>query len=185
MDGTQINNVNKSSVNALLLLFVFDKMDIPLTEKIIAEIVCTRNNWISYMDYKQALTMLIDKKWISQVVPSVPDADTYYNLTVDGRVCLSHLFFNIPSSIRAEVTEFVNEHRMNCRREQEYLADYSPNADGSYTVMLRIADVAIPNQSILEINMCVENRQTATTIYKKWKEKAAEIYSLIYDNLII
>lgn len=170
-----------NSVNALILLFVFDKMDIPLTENTIAEMVCSLNNWINYMDYKQALNTLIEKDWIEPTAQHT-DGDAYYTLTVDGRVCLSHLFFNIPSHTRAEIVEFVNTNRMHYRRKQEYCADYMPNDDGTYTVLLRITDTT---KQILEVSMCVTDRQTAAEIYHKWEDKAADVYGLLYEQLLL
>ncbi|MBR2371406.1 MAG: DUF4364 family protein [Clostridia bacterium] len=42
--------------NKLLLLFVFDKMEIPLSEDTIVDLCCNTNNWITYIDCKQALS---------------------------------------------------------------------------------------------------------------------------------
>ena len=55
------------------------------------------------------------------------------------------------------------------------------NKDSTYTVYLKIHDVARP---MLELKFNVANRQTAKNIYKKWEEKAANLYALIYDNLV-
>jgi hypothetical protein len=55
------------------------------------------------------------------------------------------------------------------------------NKDSTYTVYLKINDT---NQPLLELKFNVPNRQTAKNIYKKWDEKAGNIYSLIYDNLV-
>jgi len=182
MDHVLPNTSNNNSVNALLLLFVFDKMDIPLTENTLAEMVCTINEWVSYMDYRQALSMLLDKNWIGKIDPNVPDDEAYFTLTVDGRVCLSHLFYNIPSRIRAEIVEYINENRMYYRRKQEYNSTYSQNADGTYTVTLKISDATRP---LLSLDLCVPDRNTAKEIHRKWEEKAAEVYALLYESLLI
>ena len=55
------------------------------------------------------------------------------------------------------------------------------NKDGTYTVYLKIIE---PIQPLLELKFVVPNRQAAKDIYKKWEEKAANLYSLIYDNLV-
>ena len=52
--------------------------------------------------------------------------------------------------------------------------------DGTYTVVLKIiADV----QPILELKFVVPDKKTAKTIYKKWEEKAGDLYSAICENL--
>ena len=55
------------------------------------------------------------------------------------------------------------------------------NKDGTYTVYLKIIE---PIQPLLELKFVVPNRQAAKDRYKKWDEKAANVYSLIYDNLV-
>ena len=53
-----------STVKKLILLFVLDRIEIPLTENSIMDICTSRNNWLGYMDCKEALAQLIDAKFI-------------------------------------------------------------------------------------------------------------------------
>jgi hypothetical protein len=55
------------------------------------------------------------------------------------------------------------------------------NKDSTYTVFLKINDMGQP---LLELKFNVPNRQTAKNIYKKWEEKAGNVYALIYDHLV-
>ena len=55
------------------------------------------------------------------------------------------------------------------------------NKDSTYTVYLKIHDTQKP---MLELKFNVSDRQTAKNIYKKWEEKAGNLYALIYDNLV-
>ena len=55
------------------------------------------------------------------------------------------------------------------------------NKDGTYTVYLKIIE---PVQPVLELKLVVPNRQTAKDIYKKWDEKSADLYRVIYENLV-
>ena len=45
-------------VNKLILLFVFDKMEVPLSEDTVLDMCCSANGWISYMDCKPLLITL-------------------------------------------------------------------------------------------------------------------------------
>jgi len=142
-----------ATLNKLIILFVFDKMEVPLSENTILDMCCSSNNWIAYM----------------------------YAITPDGRVCLANFFVKIPASTREEISVFIKQNRLKYRRKQECVADYYMNKDGTYTVYLKIIE---PVQPLLELKFVVPNRQTAKNIYKKWEEKAANVYSLIYDNLV-
>lgn len=167
-----------STLNKLVLLFVFDKMDVPITEDTVLEMCQGRNGWIAYMDCKQALYQLLETGFLYQ---TTHEKNIYYSITPDGRMCLAHFYMRIPSSLRTEITEYIKENRMSYRRKQEYSKSYYKNADGTYTVQLKIID---PVQTTLEIKLNVANRHTAKLVYNKWEEKAAQVFYSIHEQLI-
>ena len=71
------------SVNKLIILFVFDKMETALSERIIVETCSSSNNWLNYMDCMDLLPRLVDDGFLCQVSPS--EEETLYTLTSDGR----------------------------------------------------------------------------------------------------
>lgn len=164
--------------NKLILLFVIENMDIPVTENTLVEMCTSWNVWLTYMDCKQALAQLLETGFLCQ---ETHNKVTYYSLTNDGRTCLANFFMRIPTSLRMEISEYVEEHRMYFRRKQEYFKNFYQNSDGTCTVMLRIYD---PIKPTLDIKMRVANRKTANQIYHKWEEKAALVYSTLYELLI-
>ena len=87
----------------------------------------------------------------------------------------------IPTSIREELASYVRENRMRFRKKQEYFCDYSKNADGTYTVIMRIDN---SSGTIMELKMVVANRQRAMYIYKNWLDKAAGVYTMLQENLV-
>ena len=166
-------------VNKLILLFVFDKMEVPLSENTVLDMCCSANNWISYMDCKPLLSTLLDHSFIYNTSPQ--DDKPLYSITPDGRVCLADFYVQIPSSLREEISVFVKNNRMRCRKSQQCAADYYMNKDGTYTVYLKIIE---PSQPLLEVKLVVPDRQTAKNIYKKWEDKAANVYATVYDCLV-
>ena len=108
-----------STQNKLLLLFVFDKMEMPLSEQTILEMCCSANNWINYIDCKQALMQLIDANFVAAVNKGASN-EAMYSITPEGRICLAHFFVRIPSSLREVVSDNVKLNRMNYKRKQEY-----------------------------------------------------------------
>ena len=167
-----------STVSKLVLLYVFDKMEMPLTENTITDMCCSRNTWISYMTCKEVLTELVE---IGFIVATNKNQDIYYTITTDGRSCLSYFFMRIPASLRDEISEFIKANRMNFKRKQEYFRNYYKNADGTYTVVMRIVE---PLGTQLELKLNVANRYSAKTIYNRWEEKASQVYAALYDILI-
>ncbi len=167
-----------SSLNKLILLFVFDKMEVPLSENTVLDMCTSSNSWLAYMDCQPLLNQLLESGWIYNIADEL---EPLYTITTDGRICLANFFIKIPASLREEISLFVKNNRARYRRKQECVADYFMNKDGTYTVYLKILE---PAQPILELKFVVPNRQIAKDIYKKWGEKAGETYRSIYENLV-
>lgn len=179
-DIIQTDFVADSTVNKLILLFVLDKMEIPLTENSIIDICSNKNNWLSYMDYKDIMWQLLDVKFIYKTIDS--EAECRYNITVSGRNCLSNFFYKIPASTREKITAFAKENRMNFKRAQEYVAKYIKNKDGTYLCTLQIKD-PLEGKNIFETKIIMQTSVVASKICKKWKDKAPHIYETMYELL--
>ena len=176
MEFEQDNTIQK-----LKLLFLLEKMEIPLTENNIIDISTSRNNWFTYLDLKEALYELIE---VGFVYTEQNDNDeTRYSITFDGRNCLSHFYYRIPKDIREKMTSFAQDNRMNLKRSKEYVSEYNKNNDSTYTVTLKIKEPEL-GTSLLEIKLKTPNRTSAIETTKKWADKAPQIYENIYENLL-
>ena len=165
-----------SKIQKLVILFVFEKMAIPLTEATVLDVCSSENDWISYMECKQYLSELID----TNLVYRVPKSDCL-NITQDGISCLALFFTRIPSSIRDEITAYARDNRMRFKKRQSYFCDYSKNADGTYTVIMKINNESTP---LMELKLVVANRQLAKFLSKSWVDKASQTYALLHDTLL-
>ena len=165
-----------SKIQKLVILFVFDRMAIPMSEAVLLDICTSENDWLGYMDCKQYLTELLE----TNLLYRVPKSDCI-NITQDGIGCLALFFTRIPSSIRDDINAYARENRMRFKKRQCYFCDYSKNADGTYTVIMRInSDIA----TLMELKLVVANRQLAKYLYKSWVDKASQTYALIHDTLL-
>ena len=165
-----------SKIQKLVILFVFDRMAIPMSEAVLLDICTSENDWLGYMDCKQYLAELLE----TNLLYRVPKSDCI-NITQDGIGCLALFFTRIPSSIRDDINAYARENRMRFKKRQSYFCDYSKNADGTYTVIMRInSDIA----TLMELKLVVANRQLAKYLYKSWVDKASQTYALIHDTLL-
>lgn len=169
---------DQDTINKLILLFVFDQMEIGLSENTIIDMCTSSNGWLDYITCREALRKLIDETFVYNVASY---GDPLYQITPEGRFCLAEFYVNIPTSTRESIANFVKANRMRYRRKQECVADYYMNKDSTYTVFLKIHDTTKP---LLELKFNVSDRQTAKNIYKKWEEKASNVYAILFDNLI-
>lgn len=170
-------NTGETSINKLIILFVFDKMETALSERTLVDMCTSSNTWMGYMDCVNILHKLLDDNFICIVTE---DEDTLYTITPDGRETLANFYINIPKSVREEISQFVKKNSQRYKNRQEYRSDYYQNIDGTYTVALKIL---APVQPSLDLKFVVIDKKTAKAIYKKWEEKAADLYSVIYENL--
>ena len=169
----------ETSVNKLIVLFVFDKMESALSQRTIVVMCATGNNWLNYMYCIELLPRLLDDGFICRI--SSPDEEPLYTITSDGRESLNNFYINIPKSIRDEISAFIKKNSGKLRNRQECKADYYQNVDGTYTVFLKIL---APVQPMLELRFVVPDKKTAQNIYKSFESKASELYSAIYDTLV-
>ena len=168
----------EQSINKLILLFIFDKMENALTENTLLDMCCTTNNWIAYMDCRPLLSDLIESSFVYKIDTA---AEPLYAITAEGRQCLANFFIRIPISTREDINSFIKENRIKYRRKQECRADYYKNSDGTYTINLKIIE---HTQNVLELKFNVPDRNTAKQIFRQWEEKAGDLFAAIYDKLV-
>lgn len=170
-----------STISKLILLHVLEKMEIPVTESTILDICTSRNDWINYMECKEIIYELIQANLIYKTDGN--EREQKYNITYDGRDCLSHFYHRIPNKLYEEITEYVKENRSHYKRSQEYLSDYKKNNDGSYTVYLKIQQ-PIVDTPLYELKIISPTRKGAIEACKKWTDLASSIYEYTFENLI-
>ena len=168
----------ETSVNKLILLFVFDKMESPLSERTLVDMCTSTNDWINYMDCMVLIHKLLSDGFICEITGA---DDPLYTITPEGRETLANFYINIPRSSREEISRFIKNNSAKYRTRQECKSDYYQTKDGTYTVFLKIL---APVQPMLELKFVVPDKKTANTIYKKWEDKASELYSVVYDTLV-
>lgn len=165
----------------LILLWVMEKMEIPLTENSILDMCTSKNNWLNYMECKELMWELLNSGFLYKTEEA--ENEERYTITYEGRNCLSHFYKRIPLSTREKITDYVKLNRMSVKRSQEYLSDYSKNSDGSFTVSLRIRSQLV-NQPMFELKIKAPSRNSAMNACKKWQDIAPNVYENIVETLI-
>ncbi len=170
-----------NTIQKIKLLYLLEQMEIPLTENNLIDICTSRNTWLTYLDLKEAMIELLQVGFIIEM--PVENEESRYSITLDGRSCLAHFYFRIPKDIRDKIISYAQENRMNYKKIQEYVADYTKNKDGTYTVSFKIKESML-SSSLLEIKLKTPTRHSAVEASKKWTDKAPKVYEFIYDNFL-
>lgn len=170
-----------STLNKLIMLFVFDKMETAMTESTLLDLCTYKNNWIDFTNCKQTLYDMLGNGFIYRCTPTDNDAEDLYDLTTEGRVCLNHFYARIPSSVRQVISDSIKQTRIDFRRRQDYVATYKKRDDGSYDVVLRIDEAT---KTILKIEINVISRNIAKQLERTWQSKAPVAYSKLDEILL-
>ncbi len=166
--------------NKLIILFVLDKLSMPIQEDVLIEMCCYDNKWIaSPMFAKQTVLDLEVSGFVNRFNGN--NGNFMISLTEDGATCLGHFFKNIHKSLRDDITDFTSKNAMKYKKKQEFFSDYKRNKDNSYTVTLKISEI---NRTIMELQLNVPSRSLASKIYETWGDKAIDTYKSIYDLLL-
>lgn len=165
----------------LIILFLMEKMEIPLTENNIIDICYVKNNWINYMDCIDLLYHLADARLVYK--NNCKENELRYTLTFEGRDCLSLFYKKIPKELRDEITEYSKNNKLDIKISQEYVSRYDKNEDGSYTLTFKIYEPLV-NQPLFHLSVKAPTRQSAEEACAKWRNKAPAVYEYIYENLI-
>ncbi|MBR5226567.1 MAG: DUF4364 family protein [Clostridia bacterium] len=170
-----------SIVSKLILLFVMEKMEMPLSESSIIDICTNQNSWLNYMKCKDALFQLLDANFV--YVTNTQDNEERYTISMEGQSCLAHFYNKISFELRNQIIDYIKNNRMHFKKSQEYVADYFKNNDGTYSLVMKIRSDNV-NYPMFEIKIATSSRQTAIEACKKWRENAHLVYEQVYESLI-
>ena len=106
-----------STVSKLTLLFILEKMEIPLTENSIIDICTSRNDWLNYMECKDVLYQLIEANFVYKSGTGNANEERY-NITYEGQNCLEHFYDRIPAELREQIAEYAKENKVHFKRAQ-------------------------------------------------------------------
>ena len=172
-----VNNEQEMK-DKLIIMYLLDKMEVPLTEDTLYDICTIEHNWISGLLFKAAILSLKETGFL--VDSGIINKHETYTLSSDGRLCLSYFATRINASIRDEILNDIATRKLHYKKIQEYLSDYEKNPDGSYTVTLRIENPA----NLVELKMRVDTQENAEHFKKGWYDKASQVYEFLYDLML-
>lgn len=168
-----------STSNKILILFVLEKLEIPVTEEVLLQLCSVDNQWIPYFLCRQAIQDLLQSGFIAKIKAS--ENLTLISITQDGIMCISHFYKDIPNSKQKEVSAYIKNNRSTYRRKQEFRADYTKTPDGFYMVSLKVTQIS---KVLLKINLEVSDESIARSITEGWPKNAPTIYRQLYESLV-
>lgn len=169
-------NTAELAEDKLLLLYILNKIKLPISNNKLTEIVL-ENNFINYFTLQQYLSELASARFIKHI-----EQEEKHRIVIsDKGLTVLSLFRNriSPSKIYS-VDSYLDKQMKNIKNEISILADYTIQGD-NYIVNLK----AIENNSILiDIKLNVASNKQAKELCNKWKKNSSELYNKLFKILI-
>jgi DNA-binding HxlR family transcriptional regulator len=171
-------NDYKEVENKLLLLYLIDKMDLPLSRSQITDYV-REAEFMDYFTLSQTLSEMVEGGFLEN---TVDNNTTRYSITGDGQTMLEYFEKHIPLPIRTMINSYVHNNRRNIKKEYEVTATYFPNAENDEFVVK--CGVYEDERTLMELAISVDTRDQAKLIQANWKTSAKHLYGRIIEALI-
>lgn len=170
-------NTLELAENKLLLLYIFKKIEFPISNNQITEIIL-ENGLINYFTLQQYLNELLSSNFIKQI--------NYENnhkliITKKGIKVLS-LFGNRISKDKINISDkYIDEHFQDTKNKILVNATYTFKRKNNFIVNLKISE---SDSTLMNLKLNVDSKKTAQKLCQKWEKNFSEIYYKIVELLI-
>ena len=142
----------------LIVLYMLDRVDFPLTTSQISELTDSGLLKIELTHNR-----------------------TLYNLTEEGAATINYFRNKISPEIRQEIDNFINEKKYDLKEEVSVKSDYYLNTNHEYEVKCQILE---NGSHLIDMTLTVPTQTEAEAIVNNWNRKNQEIYALLLSQLL-
>lgn len=171
-------NTNELAQHKLLLLYVLDRIDIPMNNSEITQFVLEHN----YMDYfmtQQYLSELVESNFIAVITIANKEC---YHLSEVGKEVLAYFSNRIPEKLKKEIDKNYEQKKQDLVKEAQIISNYYKKNDSQYIVNLKVIENKI---TLFDLSLNVVSNKQAKLICDHWKKKPDHIYEKIMNLLVI
>ena len=161
----------------LIILYMLQKVDFPLTNSQISEFILDRG-YTTYFTLQSVLSELAESDMIRQEIIL---NSSYYSLTESGEAALYYFQNRISKSIRDEIDTYISENKMKLRDDVSVLADYYKNTANEYSVRCIVKE---KYSNPIELTITVPDEVQAKIVCRNWKDHCQHIYEHIMKELL-
>lgn len=161
----------------LLILYILDKLDIPMTNTEITQFIL-ENNYMNYFLVQQFLGELVNSKFVEF---STRDGYEYYHLSNAGKDTLTFFSDRITEEVKEDIDGKSKQMKQDMIKDTQVIGNYYRKNESEYIVNLRAIEKDIV---LLNLSLSVVSNKQAKLICGNWKENPETIYKNIFDLLI-
>lgn len=167
---------NKIAQYKLKLLYIFNYIDIPLTNTEITNYIL-ENDYMDYFTLQQLLGDLCDAKFLKI---NAKNGSEYYSISEAGSATLDMFGDKLPDYFKDEVASKFYRTKKELTHQRELLGHYYKASDDIYIVSLQVME----NSSVIfSLSINVPTEDQAKTICGKWNTNPEQIFGNILNML--
>jgi len=161
----------------IMLLFLIDKMDIPMSNSQITQFALEEK----YLNYYNVQLYLSEMVSIGYLDSSQDNNTTRYTITEEGMQALEAFIHYIPPGIRARILKYVSENRKSVKQDFEIVANHFYDFEKKeYIVKCGVYEgVYEEDRMLMELNLTVVTKEQALAICNNWKNNVENLYGQI------
>ncbi|MFL0194568.1 DUF4364 family protein [Clostridium sp. WILCCON 0269] len=162
--------------NKLLLLYIFKKIKLPISNNHITEIIL-ENDFINYFTMKQYLNELLSSNFIKQI-----DETNNHNLVITEKgIKVLCLFKSRISKDKIDTIDHYLEEQSKNIKEHLSINTHILKDKNNFIVDLKISE---KDSILMEIKLNVDSDKKAQELCKKWEKNFSELYQKIVESLM-
>lgn len=161
----------------LIVLFLLDKVDFPLTNAQISNIILEKE-YTNYFNIQQSISELVEAEFV--IVETVGHS-SLYQITSSGRETLSFFEHMVSPAIQADILDYLEKNEYSLRDEVSTLSEYYEAKKGEYTTRLRVLEKGDP---IIDLSISVPTQEDAERICNNWRSQSQKVYAYILSTLL-
>lgn len=170
------NNNEVLAENKVLLLYILDNLNKPVTNDELYSIVSSSVD-LNYFVFQQILIDLIKAKY---VMCYTNENKKLYQLSDSGKNTLALTIDILPGIVKLQVDTNFKDKIENIKNENSITAEYIPKSENEYEILCKVIE---NNESIFEIKTFAYSREQAQKIVDNWKNNANKLYPKIINLL--
>lgn len=162
----------------LIVLYMLEKVDFPLTNAQISEFILDRD-YTSFFTLQSVLSELTENQMVRQ--KTIRNC-SYFTITESGSEALHYFQNRISKSIRDEIDQYVYDNKMKLRDEVSIIADYYKNTADEYSVCCVVKE---KYSNPIELTITVPDEAQAKAVCNHWRDHCQSIYEFVMRELLM
>ncbi|MCL2604341.1 MAG: DUF4364 family protein [Defluviitaleaceae bacterium] len=171
----------KDVENKLIILYLLNRMVLPMSRGQIAEMVLS-GEFMDFFTLQQNLSEMVEIGFLDASQENAADNNTTrYTATEDGANTLEFFERRIAFSTRQAINRYANENRQKIKKDYEKTATYFPDENNDeFRVKCGVYE---DKRALLELFISVDTREQAKFIQTNWQKNASVLYGQIINAL--